>query len=388
MIQKNKTIRFTLAALLLLVGSVSRAHEMSPPEKLTGVQSFDVDARDGKIHVLTLDVDASTMVANLNDHMFTDDGKLSPPSRVASNVPTPNYGDHAGDDVQVAAFGDHVVALWQIKGTGWEGCGPMVSAVSSDGERTWRPARSPADDGKTGGHGFIDVTSDASGVFHAVWLDDRRGHQSLWYARSADFGASWSKNILLRDKPCQCCWNKIATAGTNGVYVLFRDQHPRDMAMAVSSDGGRHWNVQTSLGGFGWNFDGCPHVGGGLDEGHALIWTGKDESVGLYHASVDAKGHWHASQKIAGPGARHGDIATDKAGRLAAVWDAYENNEFMIQATTSNDHGKTWAAPKRLSPPHTHPTHPRVVASPTGFRIFWTDTTENGATALSMATLE
>jgi hypothetical protein len=310
---------------------------------------------------------------------------------VASDVPVPDYGDHPGDDVQLAAFGSHLVALWQVKGTGWMGCGPIVCSVSSDGGRHWRPGRSPADDGTAGGHGFMDVTADETGVFHAVWLDGRQGHQSLYYARSTDFGATWSKNHLLRDKSCECCWNKITTAGKTGVYVLFRDQKPRDMAMAVSLDGGRTWDLRPSLGGFGWDFNGCPHVGGGLASSpgklHALVWTGKDDVVGLYYLTSRNGNQWSRPQRLGDAAARHDDLAASVEGRLAAVWDAYEGSEFVIEAATSNDNGATWSTPRRLSRAGTRPSHPRVVPSGNGFEALWTEE-RSGASTLVTAALK
>ena len=44
---------------------------------------------------------------------------------------------HRGNDVQVAAAGRRCLAAWQVPGTGYKGRGPVATALSEDGGRTW-----------------------------------------------------------------------------------------------------------------------------------------------------------------------------------------------------------------------------------------------------------
>src|SRR3712207_7239577 len=46
--------------------------------------------------------------------------------------------------------------------------------------------------------------------------------------------------------------------------LLYRDKNPRDMALVASADAGATWGEPVRVGRFDWDFDGCPHVGGGL----------------------------------------------------------------------------------------------------------------------------
>ena len=82
-------------------------------------------------------------------------------------------------------------------GTGFMGRGPLSSAFSSDGGKTWRNVGNPADDGSDGDHAFIDLTADDRGNFHAVWLDKRSGtDKGLYSAFFESNSQKWNKTAL------------------------------------------------------------------------------------------------------------------------------------------------------------------------------------------------
>lgn len=123
----------------------------------------------------------------LRDYRGSEDGgeKWSEPVCVDKGMPPPDKASR-GMDAQIAGASDRLVAVWETKGTDAWGGGPMATAISSDGGKTWKPGPNPADDGATSGHRFIDVAADEDGAFHLVWLDGRAGKQGLQYARSGD----------------------------------------------------------------------------------------------------------------------------------------------------------------------------------------------------------
>ena len=337
--------------------------------------------------MLTLDAETGTR-GDIAYQALDPSGRWSAPVRVASAVQMPNAGDHAGDDIQLAASGSDLVALWEIPGSGWGGSGPLVCAYSKDGGKHWQRGTSPADDDTTEGHGFVDLAADGEGGFHAVWLDGRSGHQSLYASASHDDGMHWSKDVCLRDMPCECCWNRIIAGAARDLFVLYRDQSPRDMAVAVSLDGGNGWTNHTSLGKFNWDIDMCPHVGGGLALSggalHAVVWTGKPRAKGLYYleSGNNAKA-WTTPIRLGDEKAHHADLAVSADGkRLAAIWDRAEGDGESIYASVSMDQGKSWSDPKRISRADVHAIHPRIVPwQQEGFKAFWTEQAARGKAA-------
>lgn len=287
-----------------------------------------------------------------------DGGKTwSAPARVDAGRPAA-YRFGAGD-ARVAASGVTVLVVWSAKGTGPMGTGGLVVAKSTDSGKTWAAAASPSADGDFGRR-FPALTA-SGGVFTAAWLD-RKSNAKVLASRTSDGGAAWSKPALLDDDVCECCWNAALASGGK-TYVLYRDKDPRDMAVAATGDDGETWRSKP-VSPFDWRFNGCPHVGGALAESggtlYSLVWTGKDDAMGLYVAGGDG-----APRRLGGPGAKHGDLAAS-GGRLAAVWD---EDGGVWYATSAG--GAAWSAPRRLSGAKARAAHPRVVAGGPDFRAFW-----------------
>src|SRR5690606_32682217 len=146
----------------------------------------------------------------------------------------PPFSPHRGMDPRIAASRDRLVAVWTTAGTDAWGSGPLASAFSRDGGRTWEVGPNPSDSGLTTGHGFHDLAADAEGTFHLVWLDSRDGRQGLRYSRSRDGGRTWEANRTLATDTCQCCRNTLATGPGGEVGVLYRYGDPRDMRFRLS----------------------------------------------------------------------------------------------------------------------------------------------------------
>src|SRR5690606_10406730 len=72
-----------------------------------------------------------------------------------------------------------------------------------------------------------------------------------------------------------------------------RDGNVRDIAVAVSEDGGRSWGEPIRAHEDGWRIDGCPHAGPSLAwdvDGrlHVAWYTGMEGRQGLWYAVSDA----------------------------------------------------------------------------------------------------
>jgi len=360
-----------------------------------GVTSMDVFAEAGRIHLLLVHHRGDDQPPAL-EYLRSDDGgnAWSEPQPIATNDLPPPLGAHRGMDVQLAASGQHVVAAWTIYSPDSRfGRGKIATALSNDGGKTWRAGPNPADDGSDGDHAFLDLAAGAGGVFHAVWLDSRSGKKGLIYTNSVDGGSTWSRNAILDHLSCECCWNTVTTSG-DSVLVLYRDQNPRDMAMIRSNDNGKTWGDPVAVGAFGWDFDGCPHVGGGLAATageaagrgavFATVWTGKPDVVGAYLlSSPDGGRTWNPPMRLGQANSVRSDVAADGA-KIAAVWDAMKDGKGAVFAATSTDGGKTWSAPATLSAVSASATYPRIVRTSAGFCAFWTESAEGKPDAWRM----
>jgi hypothetical protein len=434
-----------------LLTPLSAPHVRAADLSVPNVSAFDVTDSGGTVHVvLGRPAGADESAGFELSYVRTDDGGVtwSPPVAVpTSHAPPARL--HRGDDPRVAARGGHVMVLWTARGDGPFGSGPLACALSDDGGKTWRPgpapsaralpvpkggwkttsaaapkpagrdsAPAPAEAAASGhvhgraGHGAdaaggrpaastgpgyrFPAAAAGDGAFHAVWIHAVGDERSLRHAR-LDFGADrWSDATVIDEKICACCWNEIKVAPDGAAYVLYRDQEPSDMSVASSRDGGATWQRIGHPGQFDWNFDGCPHVGGGLalagDQVLASVWTGETKSAGAYVVS-HAGGEWSRATALAAGGTlgRNTDIAclAPSAGGAAAVWDQLtsEGNQ-AIFVMTSDEAGTKWGAPRRLSSPDENAAYPRVTACAAHWLVVWTAYAPDGTTSLRGRTVE
>lgn len=293
------------------------------------------------------------------------------------------FAPHPGENPQIAAHGDRVLVLWSSLRDGKPGS--LVSMLSVDGGKTFKAGGNPAADGSFDYHPLPELGADAKG-FHAVWLHGATHggteKQGVHYAHSSD-GAVWTAMATIDRLTCECCWNRVVADGTH-VGVLYRGNEPRDMKFAVADQG--LWTPGVAVGAFGWDFQGCPHVGGALAASadfkslHALVWTEKEGKEGLYHvASSDAGRHWQEPQRLGGKNAIDADLARAADGSLTAVWDT----DSAIQSAQSVDDGKTWSAPKAVSSGGERNRHPRTVWTSKGTLTLWLEGARESTTLRS-----
>ena len=343
------------------------------------LSSFDAYTDNNTIHLLLAGKSSVKDKQLKLRYSRSDDGGLTWKVNVdLSSLPVAIAS--RGNDVQVAAKDNHILAVWQTSGE-LPGMGPMVSANSDDNGMTWKLGTNPATN-SNGDQSHLDIIADQHGYFHVVWLEDpeENGYQSLRYAKSDDHGINWKKAQTLDDSTCSCCWNTLALSPENNLNILYRDMKPRDMALLQSNDKGKTWNRASTVGDFGWQFDGCPHVGGSLAYGgkerpealFSLVWTGLDSKAGLYFlASNDQGKSWTSPLKV-GNTAIHGDIA-EHGGKIAAIWDEMEPEGSSLFYAQSEIDGRSLSSAKRLTQASTAATHPKLAVTKHGLLALWTE---------------
>ena len=350
----------------------------SHPKHADGVWGLDVVSRGSTVDLLVATAEAG--VVRLLHQRSSDGGRSwSTPVPVPAGELAPAHG-HRGADPQIAAAGDRLLVAWTARGDSSWGTGPIGTAVSDDGGRSWAPGATPSDDGSRDGHGFLDLAATADGAFQAVWLDGRDGDgQGLRFASSPD-GRAWSPNVTVDRATCECCWNRLVSRG-GATSVIYRDTSPRDLRVASSSDGGAHWEDRGTPGGFDWSIDACPHVGGALafagGGAVALDWTGEEESAGLHVVQAEGES-WRPPVRLGGPSARHADLVA-RGDELIAVWDETAADSRAIFTARSADSGQSWSQSERVARSEGG-SHPLTVAVDEGVLVIWTSALKGHAT--------
>ena len=352
--------------------------------QISGAFSVDLINNNGRVHLLT---GMQKSEEKSLWYRYSDDGGLhwSTDSRVLN---TDNLAIRAsrGNDAQVVAQGDNVVVTWTLfDPTARFNSGPMQAARSVDGGKSWHTTATPPDWEK-GPHGFTDMVADDQ-YMHAVWLDSRpinkqkKGQQGVRYARSSDGGLSWQQNLTVDSYSCSCCWNTITTDNEENTYILYRDKNPSDFSIGLIN-GQQQWQYLNRVGDFNWQFDGCPHIGGGLafqkhlggQRLHSVVGTAHPKHLGVYYLHSDDKGKtWSPAKALGDESAIHSDIAAHENGRVIAVWDMMGDAGLATFFAESKDHGKSWSSTQKLSEKNMRASHPRIVKTMKGFLVVWTE---------------
>lgn len=358
-----------------------RKHRHKKPE---GVISVDIVNYNNRLHLLT---GKQRQGQKALWYQHSDDGgnTWSSSSKILNEDNLPAKMTR-GNDAQITAQGKNIVVTW----TGFNkaarfNAGAMLAARSTDNGQTWKYVATPPD-WDEGSHGFIDLTADKYAM-HAVWLDNRnsrsgvKASQGLRYAKSTDGGLNWQTNQNLDDLTCSCCWNTINTDAKGNAYVMYRDKQPSDLSIGVIN-AKQQWQRLNHVGAFNWQFEGCPHIGGGFDfqnknEGnriHAVVGTGHPDYLGIHYLYSDDEGkNWSSAIAFGDESAIHSDIASHNNGRVVTVWDMMGEDGLAVFISESVNQGVNWSKPRQISQAGMRATHPHVVKTEQGFLALWTE---------------
>jgi len=226
----------------------------------------------------------------------------------------------------------------------------MRMSRSTDGGRTFTPARFTHDPNFSGARGWESATVGADGAVHVVWLDGRaaarkidehakqsgmqhKGQppQEIYHGRLLPDGRI--SETLIASDVCFCCKTSVAIGARGAVYAAWRHIFPgsmRDIAIATSTDGGHSFAPLVRVSEDKWELNGCPEDGPTL--------------------------------------------AVDQAGVIHIAWATVVNDGEPQKAlfyATSRD-GKTFSARARLPVAATAtPGHPQMILTPDGAAIAW-----------------
>ena len=229
-------------------------------------------------------------------------------------------GDSVGPPVPVSENGKRVssqgenspallVTPEQICAAWTEGGDLLFARSLSWGESFEKPLKI-ADKSSNTFSGYPSIGVAPDGSVYAVWIDtrdqitDSDDNYAVYLVRSGDRGASFGKNVRVASRICPCCRPTLAFGARGEVLVFWRHIFPgsiHDMAVAVSTDGGKTFTPAKRIAEDNWKIDGCP------DSGPAAVRSGNR----IYVAWLT-----EASTRISG-----------------------------VRMTWSDDAGGTWAAP-------------------------------------------
>lgn len=262
-----------------------------------------------------------------------------------------------------------VVVLWTARGEATE----IKAARSRDGGRSFEAPVVLQAAGAAGDRGWPSLALDTRGRAHAIWLDHRgiaarraaaaqasggsaaatgNGHAHANHggmdgaimARGsalmhASFGgeADRATESEITSGVCYCCKTSLAFGDGDTLYAAWRHVYPgnlRDIAVAVSRDGGRSFSSPTRVSEDRWMINGCPDDGPSIAvdaEGVLhVVWqtviTGEgDEPEGALFYATSRDGVQFTPRlripTLGTPRPSHPQVAIGADGRIVVAWD-------------------------------------------------------------------
>jgi hypothetical protein len=249
-----------------------------------------------------------------------------------------------------------IVVLWTARGTATE----IKTARSRDGGKTFGKPVAVQASGAAGDRGWPSLTIDSAGRVHAIWLD----HRALAAARAASGGRSAHKPGAPHDGVamaqnssvyyaavggsaaiereltkgvCYCCKTALAAGAGETLFAAWRNVYPgsfRDMAFAMSRDGGRTFSAPVRVSEDGWAIDACPDdgpamavdVSGTVHLAWPTVIGGNSPQGAIFYASTRDGQQFTPRQRVAtlgGPKPSHPQIVVDGQRRVFVAWDEY-----------------------------------------------------------------
>lgn len=271
----------------------------------------------------------------------------------------------ANADARIALAADgmgRVYAAWASRDKSYNGA--MVLARSSDGGRTFRPARPVAADPAS--QRFPAMVVDGKDRLYLAWIDKRqaaaakregRAHKGggLALAWSDDGAETFSHEGIALPDVCECCRIGLGLTPDGRPVAVWRhifDPNIRDHAVMVFNDRD-HPGTLRKISDDDWRVDACPHMGAALAVGaggalHVAWYSGGGKRKGWFAASAAGPDAPFSEPRSLGDTAKAVSHPSFLAAgdRLWLAWKEFDGDITTIQVQASTDGGASWSPPR------------------------------------------
>lgn len=239
--------------------------------------------------------------------------------------------------------------------------------------------------------GFPTAAATHAGDVYVAWLDERdkaEGSSSVYFSRSTDHGATFSRNMRIAGSACVCCRPQIYVGPSGDIYLAWRqvfEGDVRDMVFAHSNDGGKTFLQPVRVAVDNWVLHACPDVGPaiGTSKGRLYVtWYSEgEEKPGIRLAISENGGASFAPPQIVSADvldATHPRLSVSEDGRVLLIFQgrlAHDDTKWRSnQAFIVEINGESFTRPMQATNSE-HSVHDPDVLAGTAGRLFlaWTE---------------
>lgn len=255
-------------------------------------------------------------------------------------------------------------------------------------------------------HPAIDV--DGNGIIHTVWVEESSGNREIIYSRSTDDGLNFPSKINISSSAYLSTSPEIEVDSANVVYVVWEEDTASgnsDIYFATSTDSGLTFSAPKNISNTATQSV-SPAIETSSGNRIQIVWT--DETVGeitqLFYANSSDGGNTFSSPANISNTSDNLDnpIVRAVGSVVGAIWEA-QGPQYGIYRVRSTDNGATFGTALNISSDNTTPVYnPAIgidgtnrvhiaasaaIGSPTQFDIFYSRSTDGGATFTSPVNL-
>ena len=276
---------------------------------------------------------------------------------------------------------------------------------STDAGRTWSVPLRVNDDAGAAAQGSPTIRIAGNNTIDIVWTDSRAGTNDIYFAWSADAGATFSANKRVNDVVGKAQFKSDMAVDSQGrVHVIWEDLRnggagKADIFVASSADGGQSFNasVRVNDGPAGTTAQSRPRIVAAPNETLYAAWddarnAGSRGRDIYFSQSMDHGSTWSANVPVNDDTGMTDQmdvaLAVDAAGTLYTAWADSRNVDTApdIYATRSTDAGTTFAANVKVNDDAGSgwQDFPRIQANGGVVRVVWADGRTSGSTSIDI----
>jgi len=249
------------------------------------------------------------------------------------------------------------------------------------------------------------VAVDSNGVIYLAWEDDTATNSNILFSRSTDGGATFSTPLNISSAAGYSFNPRIAIGAAGDVNIAWQLQssNSTDIMFARSTDAGLSFSAPIDLSNqSNQSFDSeSPQIASDTAGNVYVVWENDSLQLGIFFTRSSDGGATFSTPAVISTnasGSYSPQIAAGPGGSLGVVWEDNIQGADDISFSYSSNHGATFSLPQSLSL-HTGNSMNAQIAidgngnidvvwennSPGAFDVFFTRSTDNGASFLAPA---